>query len=225
MRKWLRSRPASLGRFLARTVTLMGKTFRMQEVNPPSKELLSEGAIISGWHGRSLPAAVLYRGRSYWVMVSHSRDGEIQANVFGTLGFQVIRGSTKRGGAQAAVEGIRALKGKGVMALTPDGPRGPSGVVQGGMMLMAQKSGAPVIPIGIAARPRLLVRSWDKYMVPWLFARCVFVYGDPIYVPKDADEQVVEGLRLLIQEQMHALENEAEERLGNPALSHTERHG
>ena len=94
--------------------------------------------------------------------------------------------------------------------MTPDGPRGPSGVVQGGVMLMAQKSGAALIPVGISARPRTLARSWDRYLIPWAFGRAVFLFGDPIFVPEGANEEEVEELRLRLEQQIHAKEVEAE---------------
>jgi lysophospholipid acyltransferase (LPLAT)-like uncharacterized protein len=100
------------------------------------------------------------------------------------------------------------------MAFTPDGPRGPSGVVQEGIMLMAKKSGAAIVPVGVSARPRWLAPTWDRYMVPLPFSRAVMVFGGPMHVPEGADEEELERLRLELQEQMHSLEAEAERRMG-----------
>ncbi|MGC5340985.1 DUF374 domain-containing protein, partial [Escherichia coli] len=77
----------------------------------------------------------------------------MQNRVFTHLGFKVIRGRTGRGGVRAAVEAIKTLRSGATMAMTPDGPRGPSAVLQDGVIFMAQKSGAALVPVGISARP------------------------------------------------------------------------
>ncbi len=122
----------------------------------------------------------------------------------------MIRGSTGRGGVRAAVEAIRVLKAGQTLAMTPDGPRGPSGVVQGGVMLMAQRSGAALVPVGISSFPRILAGSWDKYLVPYPFGRAAVVFGDPIYVPKDATEDEVEAIRVQFETKLHEIETKAE---------------
>jgi len=113
------------------------------------------------------------------------------------------------------VEAIRALKDGGTMAMTPDGPRGPSQEVQGGVMLMAQKSGAALIPVGISATRRLLAKSWDRYLVPLPFSRALLIAGDPIFVPKTASEEEVEAIRLKLQEEINRLEEVAERECGH----------
>lgn len=211
---WRRVRPALISGLVYRFVRMVGMTLRIECVGWEKVEALGGGVILCGWHGRSFVAANKWRGKGMWVIISHSRDGEIQKTIFERLGFNIIRGSTGRGGVRAAVEGIRVLKDKGTMAITPDGPRGPSGVVQGGVMLMAQKSGAALVPLGISARPRRLARSWDHYMIPLPFARAVMVFGAPLYVDKNATEDEAESVRLELESAMHRLESEAEERMG-----------
>jgi len=102
------------------------------------------------------------------------------------------------------------------MAITPDGPRGPSGIVQGGIMAMAKKSGCAVVPVGISAKPRVLIKSWDRHLIPLPFAKSVLVFGDARYVAKDATDAEVEEIRLDLQEAMHVLQEEAEQWLGQP---------
>lgn len=202
-----------LGTLAYLLIRLVGATLRLSTPGYEKVKDLPTGAIVCGWHGKSFVPGYFFRKRGFWVVISHSRDGEVQNTVFSKLGYGVIRGSTGRGGVRAAVEAIRVLKRGSWMAMTPDGPRGPSGVVQGGVMLMAQKSGAALIPVGISARPRWLARSWDRYMVPWPFARAVFKFGEPLYVPQDASEERVEEIRLALEGQIHALEAAAQKEL------------
>ena len=195
-------------------VRSIGMTLRIRTENFAAGKALPGGCVISGWHGRAFVAANFFRGKGMWVIISHSRDGDIQNRIFRRLGFKTIRGSTGRGGVRAAIEAIKVLRDGAWMALTPDGPRGPSGVVQPGVMTMAQKSGAALVPIGISARPRWLVRTWDRYMIPWPFAKALMIFGEPMFVPKDAAPEEVESLRLALEGEIHRLEAEAERKVG-----------
>lgn len=192
-------------------------TLRIKTVDEEKFENIQGGKILCGWHGRSSIGGAKYRNRKFWVIISLSRDGDIQNHIFQRLGFQTIRGSSKRGGERALVESIRALKQGGAMAMTPDGPRGPSGIVQGGVMTMAKKSGCALVPVGISSKPRIVLkRAWDRHMIPVPFGKSLMVFGDPYYVAKDATDEEVEETRLKLQEDMHRLQEEAERRLGQP---------
>lgn len=212
---WRRVRPRVLSGIAHALVRLIGGTQRIRTEHEEKFEALEGGKILCGWHGRSSIAGAKYRGRGFWVIISLSKDGEIQNHIFKRLGFQTIRGSTGRGGERALVESIRILKQGGTMAITPDGPRGPSGVVQGGVMTMAKKSGCALVPVGISARPRILLKkAWDRHMIPLPFGQSLMVFGDPYFVPKDATEDEVEAIRIRLQTDMTNLETEAERRLG-----------
>ena len=211
--RWRAVRPRILSGACYVMVRAICSTLRFEMRHLPEKE---EKLIFCGWHGRSFAFSDYFRQRGWHVIISHSSDGEMQSRIFGKLGYKVIRGSTGRGGVRAAVEAIRALKDGGTMAMTPDGPRGPSGVVQGGVMLMAQKSGAALIPVGISARPRLMAKSWDRYILPLPFSKCLMIFGDPIHVPSKASEEEVEAARLQLEEEIHRLQKIAESDLGFP---------
>lgn len=149
-----------------------------------------KGVILVSWHGRTFMPITRFRNKGYWSMVSTSRDGEYQNRLFQRFGIHTVRGSTSaRGAVQAALTLTKHLKNGATAAFTPDGPRGPSHVVQPGAIFLAQKSGSPIIPAGISAAPRQLMRAWDKYMIPLPFARVVWIYGPPIYIPADAKSE------------------------------------
>lgn len=130
----------------------------------------------------------------------------------------MIRGSTGRGGERAAIEAIRVLRKGESLAMTPDGPRGPAEEVQGGVLLMAKKSGAAIIPIGSSARPCWNVRSWDRYLIPKPFAKAVLIFGEPIFVPADADEEGLEVAREAVTQGINRLQEEAERQVGEEKL-------
>lgn len=211
---WRRVRPNVLSFPIYLIARSIGITLRIQVEGFEPIEKLEGGKMLAGWHGRTFVAALFFRGRGVWTIISQSRDGEMQNRVFTRFGFKTIRGSTGRGGVRAAVEAIRVLRKGVTMAFTPDGPRGPSGVVQDGILMMAAKSGAAMVPVGVSASRRRLVKTWDRYMVPCFFARCIMIFGDPIYVAEDASPEEFEAARLKLQDEMHRLEAEAEARMG-----------
>ena len=210
---WHHHRPRLVSGLIYCIAAGIGKTLRYKLVGRDKIDA-SHAAIYLMWHGRTFVPGQFHRGKGMYVIISHSRDGEMQNRIFQRLGFSVIRGSTGRGGARALVESIRALQAGHSMAITPDGPRGPSGVVQPGVMLMAKKSGAPLVPIGASARRRKLFRSWDQYLVPWPFTLCSIVAGEHFYVPPDADDAEIEAIRLRVEAEMHRVQTEAEKVLG-----------
>lgn len=192
-----------LGIFVVR---VFGATLRLKVEGWEKYKDNDEKLIFCGWHGKSLIFANYFRKRGYYVIISNSNDGDVQNQVFKTLGFKTIRGSTGRGGVKAALQGVKALKAGGTMAITPDGPRGPSGVVQGGVMLMAHRSGSALVPVGISAKNALYTRSWDKYMLPYPFSKARMIFGDPLPVAENATDEEVEEVRLKLESEIHRLQ-------------------
>lgn len=193
------------------------KTLRMQTENMESLiPSPNKGAILVTWHGRTFIAANILRNRGYWALISLSRDGELQNRIFRRFGFQTVRGSTGRGGVRGALEMARKVQKGEVLAFTPDGPRGPTHKVQPGVILMAEKSGAPIVPVGISASKRILIRSWDSYMIPLPFARAFFLVGEPIYVPPNLDENGRLAYAAQLERALNRIEREAERRAGHP---------
>lgn len=208
---WRERRPELISGLIYRFVNVLGRTLKIELRN---FEASPERTIYCGWHGRSFPFAYSCRNRGWWVIISQSRDGDIQNTVFERLGFQTTRGSTGRGGERAAVRAIKALRTGGVLAMTPDGPRGPSQVVQEGVMLIAQRSGARLVPLGIAASPCWRIKSWDRYVIPKPFARALLIAGESMPVPKDATPEEVEAIRKRLEDSLTTLQDEAERELG-----------
>ncbi|HEY3332712.1 MAG TPA: lysophospholipid acyltransferase family protein [Capsulimonadaceae bacterium] len=171
-----------------------------------------ESVILLGWHGGTFLPINRYRNRGYWAMISTSRDGDRQNNLFHRFGFRTVRGSTSaRGAVESVIAMRRELKKGGVLAHTPDGPRGPHGVVHPGAIYIAQKSGCPVVPVGVGSWPRWNLSTWDHYTIPKPFARGVMLYGDPITVPSDLDDTSRKAFADAIGERIHTLQALADE--------------
>jgi lysophospholipid acyltransferase (LPLAT)-like uncharacterized protein len=150
--------------------------------------------IYAVWHGQILMVPWLnerlcksHGARPATVLVSRSRDGEIVAQYLRSFGLDSVRGSTSRGGREAGRALVAAVRQGRDIAVVPDGPRGPRGQLQPGVVTLAALTGAPIVPLAVAARPALRLRSWDAFIVPWPFARCAAVFGPPLRVARDAD--------------------------------------
>ncbi len=208
-----RRRAKRLGTLIYYLARGLGRTLRLtvQGWEPIERHLQEErGAVMVTWHGRTLIPANYMKGKGFWALISLSRDGEVQAEIFRRFGFQILRGSTSRGGVRAALEAARVVKAGGILAFTPDGPRGPSRKFQPGALLIAQKAGVPIYPAGISAYPRLLLPTWDSYLIPLPFARAVFLIGEPVHVPPEADKDDFAHLAEQLEEAINALEARAE---------------
>ncbi len=208
---WEAKRPRVLSAIVWSLVRLLGSTLRVRQERVP-EPLTTDGqkAVIVLWHGCTLAPVNLYRGRRYWALISLSRDGEIQNHIFQRFGFQTIRGSTGRGGLRGALEAARKVRDGGVLCFTPDGPRGPHREVQPGVLLIAQKSGAPIYPVGVSARPCRFLPTWDHYMIPLPFAEVWLVFGDAIHVADGLSSEEMEQKRLEIQAALAAVQSRAE---------------
>jgi len=161
--------------------------------------------IVAIWHQRILVVmgyARRFGGYKPSVMISRSRDGEIIADVYRRFNFRPIRGSSSRGGKEALAEMIESLKSYQMAVHVLDGPQGPRGVIKPGLIVMAQLSGVPIFPIYISVDRAWVLNSWDCTVIPKPFSTITFRWGNPIYVPKDLDNEGFENIRKQIEQHM-----------------------
>lgn len=175
-------------------------------------------AVGVTWHQGLLAAAYCWRDRGFAIPVSASRDGSRIDAVLRHLGFaESPRGSSSRGGTRLLRRLIRVVRAGGHVGFLPDGPRGPARVAKGGPVALARATGAPLVPVGIAARPRKVFGSWDAAFLPLPFARVRCRYGPPLVVPKGADAEELEAWRRRLESELDRLQAEVETALGLPA--------
>ncbi len=163
--------------------------------------------IIAFWHECILGAMHSRWRKPTTAMISRSNDGEIVAKVVQLYGIDTARGSSHRGGPAAMRELLRDVRDGKNVAFTPDGPKGPRRVAKDGVVYAAKMTGLPVVPFHFTARSKKRLRSWDQMIVPRPFSRAVYLYGEPIAVPRDGD---VEEWRFKIETAMKDLAEEAE---------------
>lgn len=139
-----------------------------------------EGVLMAFWHGRSIMLPFAYGGRGASIMNSTHRDGEIVSRVLAGFGIESTRGSSTRGAVPGLLGLMRAARSGRDIALIPDGPRGPAGVAKGGAAELVLATGAPLFPVAVSCSGGWRLRTWDRLMIPYPFARMFFVVGEPI---------------------------------------------
>ena len=145
--------------------------------------------LFALWHGRMFLSIQAHRHEGIVTMASRSKDGEIIAQWLERNGYEVVRGSSTRGGSEALREMVRRVRSGKTAALTVDGPTGPARVVQPGIVHLARLTGGWILPITFSSdRPRFL-HSWDRYLTPLPFSKNVVLYGEPFPVDATASDE------------------------------------
>ena len=177
--------------------------------------------IYASWHQRFFPGITLFAARKpIAIMISQSRDGELISKIVNRLGWRSVRGSSSRGGRDALRE-IKTLVHKGYkVGHIVDGPRGPLGIVKPGLLLIAQISGAPIIPTITSAERKWVFNSWDRFVIPKPFSRVIFRFGDEIYVPIKLQGTAFEEKRFSIENTLKKLYVETDSLWKDPVQVH-----
>jgi lysophospholipid acyltransferase (LPLAT)-like uncharacterized protein len=173
--------------------------------------------IYTFWHNRVFLATWFWRRRRIVVMTSRSFDGEYIARFIQRFGYGASRGSSTRGATGAIVEMVRLMRAGCPTAFTIDGPKGPRYLAKMGAVLLAKKTGNPILPFTITAdKIWEASKSWDGFQVPKPFTRARVDIGDPIYVSADADEQELKAKRDELQRALDELTRRGEEWRAKP---------
>lgn len=176
----------------------------------------SERLIFAIWHNRLALSLIIYNRfirrrdptRRMAAIVSASRDGGLLAHVLELFGVRPIRGSTSRRGPQALRE-LTTCAERGLdLAITPDGPRGPVYTVQDGAIALGQLTGLPILPVSCVLKPRLELRSWDRFQIPLPGSTCQIRLGELVRVPRATTEEERNHLRLELEKTLRKLSEE-----------------
>jgi lysophospholipid acyltransferase (LPLAT)-like uncharacterized protein len=178
--RWAEPLATSLGFAL---VGLLARTWRYRERGREHPQLLYDAKrpfVFALWHSRILPLLYLHRHEAMVLLISRHRDGGLLATLAERWGYRFVRGSTRRGGEVGLLGVVRALQGGAVVAITPDGPRGPAQRVKPGVVAAAQHAGVPVVPAMARPSRAWWLSTWDRFCIPKPFATIEVVYGAPL---------------------------------------------
>ena len=171
--------------------------------------------ITAFWHGQHVMATFM-KPRSVEVaaLFSRSADAELNARVVEMMGVEIVRGSggrgnrtdVSKGGARALLQLKRVLyRGKSVVMIA-DIPHGKPREAGQGIILLAKLSGRPIIPAAYASsRYKVIEKSWDKTTIPLPFGRAAAIVDEPVFVPADADDEMLEAKRAELTEKLNAI--------------------
>ncbi|HEY3798697.1 MAG TPA: lysophospholipid acyltransferase family protein [Caulobacteraceae bacterium] len=179
-----------------------------------------EGFVACFWHSRIGLAVVcrrLLNGKPVRVLISRSPDGEFITKTIGWLGVTAIRGTAAltdkrrvRSGARTFRGALRFLEEGGVVAITPDGPRGPAEVMPAGPALLARLGKAKALSVGLAVSPAITLGTWDRTKIPLPFSRGALVFDGPALLACGEDDDALEAARAAWQAGLDAAQARAE---------------
>src|SRR5437899_12652965 len=161
-------RAADLAFFIL--IKLIGRTIKFEVDGWENWEAASRDGkvpIYTFWHDCIFLSIYFWQRRRIVVMTSQSFDGEYIARFVQRFGNGAARGSSTRGATGAIVEMVRLMRAGCPAAFTIDGPKGPRYVAKMGAVLLAKKTGNPILPFTISAnRFWETKKSWDRFQVP-----------------------------------------------------------
>lgn len=184
---------------------------RVRIVDPLDLISLTDRQSFIGvtWHNRLLyfPAVFPARvRRKTYALVSSSRDGQYIVDLLKFFRIRCLRGSSCRRGVNLQLDSIRALKNERCMiAITPDGPRGPRYRMHPGPVHLASVTGVPIVPLGINSSRYWKAGSWDGFRIPKPFSRMTVAVGAPIYVKPDLSRDEFEAKRLEVEKALREI--------------------
>ncbi|MFN0025110.1 MAG: glycosyltransferase N-terminal domain-containing protein, partial [Parvularculaceae bacterium] len=167
--------------------------------------------IIACWHGQFMMLAHLHPGDvKVSAMVARHGDAELIGEALRRFDTGLIRGAgaggrkRDRGGASALRASVRALNEGASLVMTADVPPGPARAAGSGIITIARMSGRPIVPVAVASSRFKSFDTWSRMTLNLPYSKLVYVGGDPIHVPRDADDAILEALRLNLEHTLNA---------------------
>ncbi len=206
------------GRTLARYMRWVHRSSTVVLDPPDVRERLGANHpfILSMWHGQFMMMPVLHIG-GYRVaaIVARHGDAEILGEMLPQFNIECVRGAgaagraKDRGGSYALRTAVRLLKDGATFSMTADVPPGPARRAGSGIATIARLSGRPMVPLAVASSRFISLNSWSRMTINLPYSKIAYVIGEPIWVPRDADEETLERCRLEIEAGLNAVTERA----------------
>jgi lysophospholipid acyltransferase (LPLAT)-like uncharacterized protein len=195
-------------------IRTLGPTLRPEVLGWRHAELVyaaKKQCIWAFWHRVIIPVAWWGRNRGVVVMNTTAFDGQWTRKVIEWLGFGTAQGSSSRGGLRGLAVMARKLAEGWDCAFTIDGPRGPRYVAKPGPVMLARKTGCPILVFHIGVeRGKTFEKTWDHFLLPKPFSRTVMLFAPPIYVPTDASAEMIDAKHAEMQRELERVRDTAE---------------
>ena len=162
--------------------------------------------ILTLWHGRIFYLFYyLRRHPDYFLLISPSTDGDLLARLARLMGYSVIRGSSYKKTVPAARSLIKVLNRNQRIIIIADGSRGPRCIAQSGSLQLAGITGAPVFAMTFGSKNKMVLNSWDRFVIPSPFTRCALSFSSPITLSRKPSEQSIEEKRLELENTLNRI--------------------
>jgi lysophospholipid acyltransferase (LPLAT)-like uncharacterized protein len=169
------------------------------------------------WHRHIFFTIYKFKKSGARPLISLSKDGEFVSQIAEIFGMNPIRGSSSRGGTRAFLTLLNTIRNdKSEILITADGPKGPRGQMKDGILLLAQKTEAAIIPISwYGTRVKILRKTWDKFILPLPFGKIKFAFGEPIYLDQKPTDRDWTEIKQRVTERLDGLEREIKQSLSS----------
>lgn len=143
-------------------------------------------------HRDILPAIIHVKPACPALLVSPSPDGDILIRTLGRQNYRFVRGGTGEDGNRAFLGLVRQLEEGASVGVAVDGPKGPFGTIQEGILQLARLTGAPILPL--VARPQRAgsLSTWDRTVIPYPFTRVTFSHGALLEISRQAGRRDID---------------------------------
>ncbi len=160
----------------------------------PARPDYNEHCIFIFWHENLAILLPQWSQCPVTLLVSQHRDAHWLKHISDHFGFNVVRGSSTRGGSQA-IRSLKQLRDRSSLAITPDGPQGPRRNMALGPIFLASRLQMPLVPVGVGYDAPWRLKTWDRFAVPRPFSRARIIFGPKIYLPRRLGRQPLESAR------------------------------
>lgn len=189
-------------------LTLLCKTLKIKVLNnenlSPNKKY-----ITAFWHGTMLVPWYYFKNKGFAALISMSKDGDLLSNLLTKWGYKVVRGSSSQGGKEALAQLVSLINEGDSVALTPDGPRGPALKMKAGAYVASLRTSTEVVLMGVAIKKSKILKSWDKFEVPYPFTTVGIVFSEPFTGDNGKTRDEINSELLKLEENMSELTNRA----------------
>ena len=177
--------------------------------------------IIGMWHGQFMLLPLLKVPYiPVDVMVARHRDAAFLGEALKHFDMKLISGAgaggrnKDRGGTHAFMAAVQALRDGRTVGMTADIPGGVPRRAGLGIVMVARRSGRPILPVAIATSRYISLNTWSRMTINLPHSGMGFAVGEVVNVPREASDEELEGYRQAVEISLNAATEKAYARAG-----------
>jgi lysophospholipid acyltransferase (LPLAT)-like uncharacterized protein len=153
------------------------------------------------------------------MLIDSDSDSDFAAVAAARMGTRPLRGRGgshemfRKRGISAFQQMMAALSEEESVLLPADVPK-RARECGNGVIVLAQRSGRPIVPVAIATSRRIVLQTWDRAVINLPFGSGAVVFGEPINVNEFADNDVKSRTRAKAQDELNRVTSLANRLVG-----------